>query len=515
MVIHMSRQSSYQDKDGRPTGADQTHRPGNPIRRLYNACVRQSSITAASVSGLLVMLMAAGIVGLFINRHVNEVAQQALRYDVQLEDRGDDLRAAALEVRHYHRNLIFTGPTRGGMADFEAAHQELQRDIDQLEELGIADEPVPQPAQLRELASSYYANFRPAIDLYSTDQQAFNMASDQGLVQLGQIEAAAQEIDRLGEQHAAASLTNVERASRTATFDLLAVVAGLALFGVMLAFLAVRRDNEIRRLYAEQQATAEQLAHALHARNNFIADASHELRTPITVLRGNAEVALDLDSTGVHVPFLLDIVKESTRMSRLIEDLLFLARSDFESPPLELECISARTLLAGLPDTVEVLAGQRHATIEIDLQGDGELCVDPARIEQAVLILVDNAIKYGMGEGPITLWSATRAGELIISVDDRGPGIPPEDLPFIFERFYRVDKTRARKRGGVGLGLAIAMSIVQAHGGRLDAYSWINEGTTMTIRLQLETASASANSSTSPLARRVTETASFNSSAQS
>lgn len=268
--------------------------------RLFGRRARQWSIIAGSVCGLLVMLMTAGIVALLINRHVNEVAQHALRYDIQLEDRGDDLRAAVLEVRHYHRNLIFTGPTRGGMADFEAAYQDLQRGIDQSEELGVVDDPVPQPAELRALAESYYANFRPAIDRYSSDQQAFSMASDEGLVQIGQLAAAAQEIDRLGEEHAAASLANVERASRTATLNLLAV------FGVTLAILAVRTDYEIRRLYTEQQATAEQLAHALQARNDFVADASHGLRTPITVARGNAEVGLELDSTGVHAPFLQD-----------------------------------------------------------------------------------------------------------------------------------------------------------------------------------------------------------------
>ena len=450
----------------------------------------QSWLIIATVGGLLIVMMVAGTVGLLINRDVNDVAHQALTYDVQLEDTGDDLRAAVLDLRHYHRNLVFAGPSRGGLEDLEAAYQELLEMIAELDALGIRDPGVPPASQLRETANRYYADFRPAIDVYDSDPQAFTAASDEGLIRIAMLEEDARTIDRLGEQRATAALENVHQSTRTATIDLIVVLAGLAIVGAGLAFLTVRTSNQMRELYAEQQATAGELARALEARNAFIADVSHELRTPITVLRGNAEVGLELDRGGVHGQILEEIVKESTRMSRLVEDLLFLARSDANAVPLELKTVGIRSLLSGLTEPATMLAQQHGASLLVDLEGDGELHADAERIEQAVLILVDNAVKYAAGNGPITLNSAIRSDTLAISVSDTGPGISEEELPLIFERFHRVDKTRSRKLGGAGLGLAIARSIVEAHGGRITAESRLGQGTTMTIVLPLNTGDA-------------------------
>jgi len=113
------------------------------------------------------------------------------------------------------------------------------------------------------------------------------------------------------------------------------------------------------------------------------------------------------------------------------------------------------------------------------------LRIDPQRIEQAALILVDNAAKYGQPGGKITYTSSVSNGELRIAVEDRGPGISREELPRIFERFYRLDKARSRKLGGAGLGLPIAKAIVEAHGGRIEAVSRVGEGTRMTLCLPL------------------------------
>ena len=125
------------------------------------------------------------------------------------------------------------------------------------------------------------------------------------------------------------------------------------------------------------------------------------------------------------------------------------------------------------------------ASFEAHLSGEGNLRADPARIEQAVLILVDNAAKYSPAGGRITLSATTETGELLIRVEDHGPGIPNEHLPHIFERFYRVDKARARKQGGTGLGLSIAQTIVQAHGGRIEAENRTAGGTRVSIHLPL------------------------------
>ena len=111
--------------------------------------------------------------------------------------------------------------------------------------------------------------------------------------------------------------------------------------------------------------------------------------------------------------------------------------------------------------------------------------IDRQRLEQAVLILVDNAAKYGPPGGTVTLASFVRSGELHIGVEDRGPGIPAKELPHIFERFYRLDKARSRQLGGTGLGLPIAKTIVEAHGGRIEAASRLGEGTKVSLRLPL------------------------------
>lgn len=445
-------------------------------------------IVSASVGGLVVMIAIVGVVGLATNRQVSDVTNRALRYDIELEDRGDDFRVAVLDVRHYHRNLAFRGPSRRGLDEFEGAYQQLLVGVDGLERLGVTDPRMLPPAQLRAMAERYYADFRPAINLYTENGQAFTEASDIGLVRLDQLERAAEDIDQLGEQRAAAALTSIEGANRAAMVLEVAVLIGLVLVGAALAYAAVRMVDEVRRLYAEQQAPAEQLARALQAKADFLADASHELRTPLTVLRGNAEVGLALDGAGVHGEILRDILKESTRMSRLVEDLLFLARSDATSPPLEFALVSVRSLLSELAAPAEVLARQHSASFQASLRGDGRLRADTARIQQAVLILVDNAAKYSPTGEHVILTAEAQEGELRIKVADRGPGIPEADLPLIFERFYRVDKARARKQGGAGLGLAIAKTIVEAHGGRIETRSQINAGTTMTLYLPLAAA---------------------------
>jgi two-component system sensor histidine kinase VicK len=277
----------------------------------------------------------------------------------------------------------------------------------------------------------------------------------------------------------------VERATRTARVVLLASIFGLLLVGAGLAFVTVRVVNELRRLYAGQQETTEKLAETNRAKTDFIADVSHELRTPLTVLRGNAQVGLALGRDPDHAQLFEEIVAESKRMSRMVEDLLFLARSDSAAPPLEFETLAVALFLRELAGRAEVLAREQGAELERKLEGEGFVKIDRQRIEQAVLILVDNAAKYGPHGGTVTLSSFVRSGELHISVEDHGPGIPRKELPRIFERFYRLDKARSRKLGGTGLGLPIAKTIVEAHGGRIEVVSRLGEGTKIALCLPL------------------------------
>jgi two-component system sensor histidine kinase VicK len=445
-------------------------------------------ITIAAVGGLLVAILIAGVVGLLLLRNV-EQATDALTYDVDLEDEGDDLRAAVLEVRHQHRNITFGGPTRTQVSNFENAYAQLTEEINELEAVGVRDQSAPQPDEIRETAEEYYADFRPAIRLYDEAQEdggaAFIEASDRGLVRIDEINRAGERLDEVGERLSDESLARAERATTTAQAVLLAAICGLLLAGAALAYAVVRVVNELRRLYAEQQAAMEKVEAASRAKTEFIADVSHELRTPLTVLRGNAQVGQALGGSPEHDELYAEIVEESRRMSRMVEDLLFLARSDSATLPLDLKKVSVETLLAELASRAGVLARERGATLQTRLEGEGFVEVDGQRIEQAVLILVDNAAKYGQAGGGISLSSTVHSGELRISVEDRGPGIPKEELPRIFERFYRLDKARSRKLGGVGLGLPIAKTIVEAHGGRVEAVSRIGEGTKMTLCLPL------------------------------
>jgi signal transduction histidine kinase len=142
--------------------------------------------------------------------------------------------------------------------------------------------------------------------------------------------------------------------------------------------------------------------------------------------------------------------------------------------------------MSDLAGRATVLARERGATLATDIRAEGVLHADPNRLEQAVLILVDNAIKYGPPGGTLTLRSdVTSQGELRITVEDEGPGISKEDLPRVFERFYRVDKARSRRMGGAGLGLPIAKTIVEAHGGHIAAESRTGHGARMSIYLPL------------------------------
>lgn len=834
------------------------------MKKFGDTRVRPWHIAVAAVGGLLVAIALAGLVGLMLNERVTEVADEALAYDVALENQGNALRVAVLEVRNQHHNLIFAGPSRGGVANFEEAYALLQEEIDELEQLGVRDPNSPQPDELREMAQDYYADFRPAVDLYDSDREAFDEASDRGLAGLAELESATREIEVLGERLAAEALRNMEWVMQTSRSVLLAVLGGLVLVGAGLAYIVVRMVGELRSLYAAEQAAAEklsrseerfralvknssdiisvfdaggtvvyqsssherilgykpeerigqnvfelphvhpedfatkreffdrilasgpgelsmaefrlrdvegtyhvmeavganrlddpvvrgivtnyrdvterhraeealrfqkallesqteasidgilvvsdgrevlsfnrryvemweipdevmksrsdeavlrvveekvddpegfrrrvdylyehpeeesheeiplrdgrtfdrysapvkgadgayygrvwyfrditrrkraeeqlgqyaalidlsyepifvwdldrgivewnkgceqlygydkeeaarrishrllktvhpvtvdelletlqrdgvwsgevrhtvrdgrevivesrhqlvesrgrrlvletnrditerkrieeELARSLQSKSDFLADVSHELRTPLTVLRSNAEVGLELERRCVHGRILEDIAKESRRMSRMVEDLLFIARSDTDSLPLEPEVIEVAPFLAELAERAEALVREHGAAFEAKLEGEGWLRVDPARIEQAVLILVDNAANYSPPGERVTLTSAPHSGELRIEVTDRGPGIPESELPYVFERFYRIKNDRRRKPGGgAGLGLSIAKTIAELHGGRIEATSHTGEGTQMSLCLPLLT----------------------------
>lgn len=445
-----------------------------------------------ALAGLLVTLVAVGIAGIVINRGVTDIVTEAINYDVELEDNADDLRVAILEVRHFHRDLLFNDPAPQRVQAWEERYREMVAQIEELDALyrsGLDTGGLPSTAELRDLADAYYAAFRPEIDAYDpTNPIAFQQAADANLVLLGRLEVLAARLDKMGEERAAIAFMAVDEAVGTGTLVLVGLLFGLGIAGLALAGAVFAMIQQQRRLIAAQQAAAAEQAAASRAKTDFIADASHELRTPLTVLRGNAEIGLALESGCEHADgtreVLHEIVSESARMARLVDDLLFLARSDATGVPLELERMDASELLRAVAGRASVLATERGAVLRARLEASGPIVADPARVEQAILILVDNAAKYGPPGGTVELRARRLAGALIIEVADEGPGMSEADLSRIFERYYRTDAgKRSRRAAGAGLGLSIASAIVMGHGGKISGSSHEGKGTIMTIRL--------------------------------
>jgi signal transduction histidine kinase len=449
------------------------------------AWTRGWTIVGASIAALLLAVVGAGIVAIVENNRVNQITQRALSFDIEVEDEGDDLRAAVLDLRHVHRNFVFSGASPAALSDFDEAYAALLEELAELESLDISGLDVPQPARIRELAERYYAEFRPAAERAADDPRGFQVASNIGLSRLAAMDEAASEIDELGERLAEQSLVRVEQAVRTEQLMLTGSILGALAIGITLLVASGRILARLRTLYESEQRSRGQLARALQTKTDFIADASHELRTPLAVILGTAETALATDDPSLHARSLASVATEATRMGRLVDDLLFLARSDGGAPPLDKEYVPARWLLTRLTKSAELLTRGNGACLSSDASAEGYLEVDPGRIEQAVLVLVDNAARHSPPDRCVELSARSEAGQLTIVVADHGPGIPPEELPFIFDRFYQVRNRRNRKKGGSGLGLSIARTIVTVHGGTIAAESEPGRGTRMTIRLPL------------------------------
>jgi signal transduction histidine kinase len=219
---------------------------------------------------------------------------------------------------------------------------------------------------------------------------------------------------------------------------------------------------------------------AFERQRRFVSDASHELRTPLTLLRAETEsLARRLDATREVRPLLHQI----DRISRLVRDLLTLARLDERALPLEREPVPVRALLRTAAAAAQQLA---RPGVAVEVAAPAELYVDgdADRLHQVLLILVDNACRATPANSRISLCAEGNDGTVTIRVEDTGPGIPPEHLARVFERFYRVDPARSRADGGAGLGLAIARGIVEAHGGEIRLESAPDRGTRVTVRLR-------------------------------
>jgi heavy metal sensor kinase len=218
----------------------------------------------------------------------------------------------------------------------------------------------------------------------------------------------------------------------------------------------------------------------------FVADASHELRTPIAVIRGEADVALSQErSAAAYRETLTVILDESRRLSRLVDDLLNLARADAGNVQLQLREFYFGDLLRDCCRSVQAMAAARGVAVECQSPEDAPYRGDEELLHRLAMNLLDNAIRHTPSGGRVGIALETGDAQLRIRVVDTGTGIAPEALPHLFDRFYRGDPARSRQDGGFGLGLAIVKWVAESHGGTVEVFSQPGAGSTFTVTLPI------------------------------
>jgi heavy metal sensor kinase len=242
--------------------------------------------------------------------------------------------------------------------------------------------------------------------------------------------------------------------------------------------------EELLVLAASFNELLARLDQSFEAMRRFVADASHELRTPIAVIRGEADVALSHDRGAAEYKESLAIVlDESRRLSRLVDDLLNLARADAGRVKLEAQEFYFNELLAECCRSMQTLAAASGITLECRSTGDVQFRGDEALLRRLVINLLDNAIRYTPPGGKVSAVLETDDDDVRIRISDTGVGIPPEAAPHVFDRFYRADKARSRQDGGFGLGLSIVKWIAESHNGTVELTHNPGPGTTFTVTL--------------------------------
>jgi two-component system phosphate regulon sensor histidine kinase PhoR len=228
-------------------------------------------------------------------------------------------------------------------------------------------------------------------------------------------------------------------------------------------------------------------------RREFVANVSHELKTPLTSIKGLLETLLNgaLEDPANNRRFVAIIDQDASRLGRLIDDLLELSQIESKASTLRLERVRLRPLLEAMVQTFLPQLEARQVSARLDVPADfPPVHADPDRLRQIFSNLIDNAIKFNVPNGTVTIQATQEEGSARIAVTDTGLGIPEADLPRVFERFYRVDKARSRELGGTGLGLAIVKHLVELHRGRVTVQSRPGQGSTFTVLLPISASPA-------------------------
>jgi heavy metal sensor kinase len=311
---------------------------------------------------------------------------------------------------------------------------------------------------------------------------------------------------------AAVSEAGARAQIRQVWLELLTLSAGVVVLGGLGGALLARRSlrplarmaRDSRRITAERLAerlppqqtaelehirvafneTLERLERSFSQLRRFTADASHELRTPLTTLRSVGEVGLQSVTTTEEAREVISsMLEEVDRLARLAEELLTLARAEAGEASLRLEAVDLSGLARDVVGHLGVLAEERRQSLEADTDGPVLALGDRTALRQAVVNLVDNAIKYSPDSTFITLATGQRGRTVFLEVRDEGPGLGEDDQQRIFERFYRVDKSRSRQMGGTGLGLSLVRWTAEAHHGRVELDSALGRGSTFRLVL--------------------------------
>jgi heavy metal sensor kinase len=244
-------------------------------------------------------------------------------------------------------------------------------------------------------------------------------------------------------------------------------------------------DDEVGRLARTFDAMLERLDAAFARQRQFTADASHELRTPLTAIIGQIDVTLEQPrDTESYRATLATVREQARRLARLSNDLLFLARADVPLDAVAFEPLDLSDLLPAIAAQVAPLAVARAQTVALAPLPPLTVLGNEDQLIRLILNLLDNALCYTPPGGRIALDGGLDGANVTIRVSDSGPGIAPEHLPRLFDRFFRGDRSRGRAQGGSGLGLAIAQSIAQSHGGRIDVESTVGRGSAFTVVLR-------------------------------
>jgi heavy metal sensor kinase len=256
-------------------------------------------------------------------------------------------------------------------------------------------------------------------------------------------------------------------------------------------------DDEMDDLIRTINGMIERLEGSFKRMAEFTADASHELKTPICAMRGETEVLLSKERTkDEYEEALAHLIEQFDRMNQMLNDLILLSKSDSSQIQLRTSPLRLDFLISSITSLFNVLAEQKRIDFVVGPLEEVVVKGDEGRLQQLIANLIDNAIKYTQG-GSIRVSLEKNAETAIIRVKDTGIGIPKEEQEKIFKRFYRIDKSRSRETGGVGLGLSIAEWIAHVHHGRIEVESELNHGSTFTVYLPLKNPVPEENSSLS------------------